>query len=143
MRTIPSLAGAVLLFLAGTTAVPADPLSCSLKTTKGTYAVRCSGFLTPGPSAPSLPFTVLGVVTGNADGYFQGAATNMVAGNQSEQTVAGQADTKPDCTGAITYNKGAQDELNVKYVVLSNGDEIRGLVTNPGANVSCTLTRMQ
>jgi hypothetical protein len=117
--------------------------SCGGNTTAGTYAVSCSGFITPGPNASLVPLTILGTVTAGDNAFFSGLATNSVGGTVFPQIIAGQATTAGDCTGAITYNKGANDELNVKYVVLYNGDEMRGMVTDKGANVSCTLIRIK
>jgi hypothetical protein len=90
-----------------------------------------------------VPFTILGTVSSDSSGFFSGIATNSVGGTIFPQPVSGQASTAPDCTGTITYNKGARDEINIKYVVLANGDEMRGMVTDRGANISCTLTRMK
>jgi hypothetical protein len=33
--------------------------------------------------------------------------------------------------------------MNVQFVVLSNGDEMRGIVVDKGANVSCQLIRIR
>jgi hypothetical protein len=120
-----------------------NPAYCGTTTTRGVYAVTCSGFITPGPAAASLPFTVHATVTGDESGAFKGTARNSVAGQQSNQDISGQAQAKPDCTGTITYNKGQKDEINIRYVVVNNGDEMRGMITDPGANVSCILTRIQ
>jgi hypothetical protein len=117
--------------------------SCTNESTIGTYAVSCAGFITPAANAPSLPFTILGTVSGDKDGNFSGLATTSVEGAVFPQAVAGQANTKPDCTGSITYNKGQKDEINIKYVIVFNGDELKGIVVDRGANVSCTLQRMK
>jgi hypothetical protein len=135
-----------VLALAAILSMPAaaqNPAACGSMTTRGVYVVSCGGFITPGPNAPSLPFTILGTVTGDESGAFKGTARNSVAGQQSNQDVSGQAQTRPDCTGTITYNKGQKDEINVRYVVVNNGDEMRGMISDPGANVSCLLTRIQ
>jgi hypothetical protein len=117
--------------------------ACGPHTTAGTYVVSCSGFITPGPQFQSLPVTILGTVVGDNAGSFSGSALNSVAGSFTPAPVSGQANTASDCTGTITYNKGTPGELNVKYVILANGDEMRGMVTDRGSNVACTLTRIR
>lgn len=117
--------------------------TCGTDAAVGTYVVMCSGFITPAANAPSLPFTILGTVTGDKDGYFSGSATNSVAGTVFPQAVAGQSSTRPDCTGSITYNKGQKDEINIRYVIVSQGEELMGMVVDKGANVTCSLRRMK
>ena len=116
---------------------------CSNDTVAGTYVVSCEGFITPVANGPSFPMTVLGTVTGDSSGNFSGIATNMVAGAMTTAPVAGPAQVNSDCTGKITYNKGTPGEMNVQFVVLSNGYEMRGMVVDKGANVSCHLIRIR
>ena len=116
---------------------------CSNDMTAGTYMVSCGGFITPVVNGPSLPMTLLGIVTGDLSGNFSGSPTNMIAGAMTPGTVAGPAQINGDCTGKITYNKGTPGEMNIQFVVLSNGDEMRGMVVDKGANVSCHLIRIR
>ena len=116
---------------------------CSNDAVAGTYVASCTGFITPVANGPSLPMTVLGTVTGDLSGYFSGIGTNMIAGAMTTAAMAGPAQVNSDCTGKITYNKGTPGEMNVQFVVLSNGDEMRGIVVDKGANVSCQLIRIR
>jgi hypothetical protein len=117
--------------------------ACTANTTAGTYAITCTGFIAPGPNLAQVPMTVLGTLTGDSTGSFSGVVTNSVGGTVFSSTLAGQSSTAPDCTGSITYNKGKPDELNVRYVVLSHGEEVRGMAVDRGSNLACTLVRVK
>lgn len=136
------------VLLAGTFAAAADQSQyntpyCSNQMTAGTWMVSCSGFVTPAANATPVPMTLLGTAQADEAGLFTGISTNSIGGTVFSQKVSGQANTKTDCTGSITYNKGQTDELNIVYVVAANGDKITGMVINPGANVTCQLTRIR
>lgn len=48
----------------------------------------------------------------------------------------------PDCTGQITYNQGTPSELDINFLVLNEGKELRGMLQNSGSDVQCDLIRM-
>ena len=129
--------------LAGTANAQYNSNYCGNHTTVGTYVVSCAGFVTPAPNSPALPMTVLAVVVGDSSGVFKGTGTNSVAGTVYSDSISGQANTQPDCTGTITYNKGKADEINITFVIAANGDRIHGMIIDKGANVGCTLTRIR
>ena len=55
---------------------------------------------------------------------------------------AGQSTVNADCTGQVTYNKGTLTELDINFLVLDNGRELRGMLQNAGSAVQCDLIRM-
>jgi hypothetical protein len=54
----------------------------------------------------------------------------------------GQGTVNPDCTGQVTYNKGTSSELDINFLVLHEGKELRGMLQNSGTVVQCDLIRM-
>lgn len=54
----------------------------------------------------------------------------------------GQSIVNSDCTGQITYNKGTPQELDINFLILHDGKELRGMLQNPGSAVQCDLIRM-
>lgn len=46
-----------------------------------------------------------------------------------------------DCTGKITFNQGTPQELDFKFQTLHDGEEICGMLQNPGSAVQCDLIR--
>ena len=62
------------------------------------------------------------------------------------QELHGQAHNNGDCTGNISYEQslGGQPagQLNIKYVVFDQGDVIKGLPTNFGGVLACSLKRI-
>jgi len=54
----------------------------------------------------------------------------------------GQSTVNSDCTGQITYNKGTPQELDINFLILHDGKEIRGMLQNPGTAVQCDLVSM-
>jgi hypothetical protein len=137
---LPLLAGTVL---AAAAHAQYNQQICSNAVISGTYEVACSGFVTPAGSPAAVPITMLGTAVADESGNWNGATMTSVAGTVFPQTSAGQANTKADCTGTITYNKGKADEINITYVITGNGDRLRGMSVDKGANLSCTLTRMR
>jgi hypothetical protein len=45
-------------------------------------------------------------------------------------------------TGQITYNKGTSQELDINFLILQDGRELRGMLQNAGTAVQCDLIRM-
>jgi len=91
-----------------------------------------------------VPIKQLGIVTGDATGFWTGSTTINIAGQSivPKATVSGQATLDPDCTGTVTYNKGTPAEININFVVNAATNEILGLTTDKGSVMSCELKRM-
>lgn len=119
---------------------------CSTLTTVGRYSVVCDGYLTPAANAPLTPAKILGIVTANDDGVFNGSATVSLGGTIVPQTVTGPATINKDCSGSITYAQtlGGQagPPLDITFVVSQEGNRIDGLATDTGAVLSCVLRRL-
>src|SRR5437588_9557115 len=76
----------------------------------------CSGAGTLNPNGVSLPWTFIGSYTLGADGRGQVTYDQTVAGNPAPQ-------------------------LHIDFVVMSNGNELRGMPTDSGYIVTCELAR--
>ena len=122
--------------------------SCSTLNTVGRYVVACSGYLAPDPKAPTalVPAKILGTATADYSGTFNGSATASIGGGIVTQTVTGTEQLNRDCTGTITYaqtfNGHPGPPLDITFVVSEGGARIDGLVTDPGAVLSCELRRV-
>jgi hypothetical protein len=53
---------------------------CSASGIAGTYVVKCSGYLTPGPNAPMVPATLLGKAVGERNGNWSGNGGTLSIG---------------------------------------------------------------
>jgi hypothetical protein len=119
---------------------------CSTMNTVGRYVVACSGYLSPAPNAPLVPAKILGTATADYSGTFNGSATASIGGGILTQTVKGTEQLNGDCTGTITYaqilNGKPGPPLDITFVVSEHVDRIDGLVTDPGAVLSCVLKRI-
>jgi hypothetical protein len=120
--------------------------TCGPITTVGRYVVVCSGFLTPAPNSSMVPSKILGTVSSDESGTFTGTATVSIGGVIISQSVTGKAKLSKDCTGTISYTQtlGGQPgpPLDISAVVSEQGNRIDGLTIDPGAVMSCALTRM-
>ena len=69
-----------------------------------------------------------------------------MAGQILPQALQGQANNEPNCTGTITYKQTIfgqpAPDLNIRYVILDNGDSIKGLPIDSGQVLSCVLNRI-
>src|ERR1700731_3808766 len=54
----------------------------------------------------------------------------------------GKSIVNSDCTGQITYNKGPPQELDINFLILHDGRELRGMLQNAGTAVQCDRSRM-
>jgi len=122
---------------------------CSASGIAGTYVVKCSGYLTPGPNAPMVPATLLGKAVGERNGNWSGnGGTLSIGGTIVTQDVksVGPAEVKPDCTGSITYSQAINGQsapnIHFNFIVGKNSDVIDGISTDPGSVFACTLTRV-
>ncbi|MGH9517828.1 MAG: hypothetical protein ACRD3P_19345 [Terriglobales bacterium] len=115
---------------------------CSVRTTQARYGTTCQGFVSTGSGQPLAPFTLLGTCTGDANGFFTCAGTQSFGGFVVPAVDEGQSSVNPDCTGQITYNNGTPSELDINFLVLHEGKELRGMLQNAGTAVQCDLIRM-
>jgi hypothetical protein len=113
---------------------------CTFHTTNARYGTTCQGFVSLG--GPLEPFTLLGTCTGNSTGFFSCQGTQSFNGLVVPAVDTGQAVVNSDCTGQITYNPGTQTELDINFLILHDGEELRGMLQNPGSAVQCDLIRI-
>ena len=120
----------------------AAPL-CSPQTTRGTWVYTCEGEL---PIPAMTPARLLGTCTSSRDAYWNCSGSVNLGGLVLPQTLQGQADNNPDCTGTITYANtvGGQSagNLDIQYVISDGGSSINGLPTNSGGVLACSLKRI-
>jgi hypothetical protein len=128
---------------------------CSNRLIAGDYSYTCTGMvLLPNATAP-VPIAIVGVARGDADGNWSGAATMSLNGvimpqfATTDPSLGGKpAVVKPDCSGTITYQTYLDPNhtqplgpLPINFVIMNDGNEIKGLPTNPGYTVTCHLVR--
>jgi hypothetical protein len=146
MRTSP-----FLIAVLGLAALPAvAQQQCSPQTTRGFWVYTCDGYLTPPPPAPAelLPSRILGTCTASKTALWDCTGTVNLGGQILDQAQAlhGQAYNNADCTGTITYSQTIfgqpAPDLNIRYVILDNGNTIKGLPIDSGQVLSCVLNRL-
>jgi len=115
---------------------------CTFHTTNARYGTTCQGFVATAPGAPLTPFSLLGTCTGDANGFFTCNGTQSFDGTVLPAVDQGQSIVNSDCTGQITYNKGTSSELDINFLILDKGRELRGMLQNAGSAVQCDLIRM-
>ena len=115
---------------------------CTFQTTHARYATTCQGFVSLAAGDPLTPFSLLGTCTGDANGFFTCTGTQSFDGTVVPAVDDGQSVVNPDCTGEITYNKGTSGELDINFLILDDGRELRGMLQNAGSAVQCDLIRM-
>jgi hypothetical protein len=115
---------------------------CTFHTTHARYGTTCQGFVSTAPGNPLAPFSLLGTCTGDANGFFKCRGTQSFDGTVVPAVDKGQSIVNPDCTGQITYNKGTKQELDINFLILHDGRELRGMLQNAGTAVQCDLIRM-
>jgi len=117
--------------------------ACTAATTRGTYSVMCTGYMSPAAGAPQVPITVLGTVVGDFSGTFTGTAKVSLGGTIVDQTVSGVIQANSDCTGSISYaqkiNGQPAPNLNIIAHTLNEGAEIRGMSIDAGVTMTCSL----
>jgi hypothetical protein len=115
---------------------------CTVHTTNARYGTTCQGFVSTALGAPLMPFSLLGTCTGDANGFFKCTGTQSFDGTVVPAVDEGQSVVNPDCTGQIIYNKGTAGELDINFLILNDGQELRGMLQNAGTAVQCDLIRM-
>lgn len=127
--------------------------TCSPDTIQGFWAFNCDGHATAlPPAAPSLlPMRFFGTCGADRTEFINCEGTLNVGGQVVPVTLSGQANTKHDCTGTITYDEfmggSPIGQLLIRYTVLDGGDTIWGtpLASVPASPqvFSCHLRRVR
>ena len=117
--------------------------SCSNVTIRGTYALTCTGYVSPAAGAPQVPFSAIGTIKVEYNGAAAGTAKASLGGAILDQTVSGTAVVNADCTSTVSYdqklNGQAAPKLNILAHILDEGKEIRGMAVDPGSTMVCNL----
>jgi hypothetical protein len=115
---------------------------CTVQTIHARYGTTCQGFVSTASGAPLAPFSLLGTCNSDSAGFFKCNGTQSFGGVVVPAVDEGQSIVNPDCTGQITYNKGTPQELDINFLILHDGKELRGMLQNTGSAVQCDLIRM-
>jgi hypothetical protein len=148
LKEVCMRANILLIATLGFAAVPAlaDGNHCSQDTIRGFWAFNCDGHTTEA----MVPTRFFGTCDADRGGFFSCEGSYNTGGTVFPVTIEGQADTKKDCTGTITYDEFVDGtpigQLMIRYTVLDGGDTIWGL---PFASVppspmvlACNLRRI-
>ena len=115
---------------------------CTQQTTRGDWGFTCEGELPAGGAS----LRSLGTCTASRTAFWDCTATVNLGGQLVPQELHGQAQNNADCTGTITYEQslGGQPagQLKINYVIFDQGDAIKGLPTNSGGVLACSLKRI-
>lgn len=118
---------------------------CSDETIQGGYSGTCTGWITPAPNASMVQFSALITVAIDANGNAAGGGKASIGGTIVDQTVSGKSSTSANCTGTVSYDQKINGQpapkLNLAFLVLAKGDEIRGMSVDPGTAMICNLVR--
>jgi hypothetical protein len=113
---------------------------CSQHTTRGHWAYSCEGEI------GGIPTRQLGSCNASASGFWQCSGWVNLGGTILAHALRGQAHNNPDCTGTISYENTLNGQpagtLDIVYVIYDNGSAIKGLPTNHGSVVACSLNRI-
>jgi hypothetical protein len=136
-----------VLAVLGFAAVPALAApQCTPHTTRGFWAATCDGYLSPAPAAALQPARLLATCTSSRTAFWDCEGTVNLGGQILAQELHGQAINNENCTGTITYAQTIfgqpAPDLNIRFVVLDQGDTIKGLPIDPGQVLSCVLNRI-
>ena len=116
---------------------------CEQDTTQGTWVYVCEGSL---PTPTQTPTRILGRCASTKQAFWSCEGTVNLGGQIIAQSLRGQANNLPNCTGTISYAQtlgGAPaGTLDIQYVISEKGDVINGLPVNSGGVLSCSLRRI-
>jgi hypothetical protein len=92
-----------------------------------------------------VQFSALITVAIDANGNAAGGGKASIGGTIVDQTVSGKSSTSANCTGTVSYDQKINGQpapkLNLAFLVLAKGDEIRGMSVDPGTAMICNLVR--
>lgn len=131
------------LALVGLAPALAQSGACSTATIRGSYAVVCTGYMSPAAGASQVPFTMMGSAVADWSGNITGGGKASIGGNVVASTVSGTAVLNSDCTGTVHYDQKINGQpgppMNLVFHVLNDGQEMRGMSVDAGSNITCSL----
>jgi len=114
---------------------------CNLESLKGTYGTILSGTKPTGPPpAPLEQFVGVALTTFDGQGQSTGVdnINAAISGVITDRAGTGTYTINPDCSGtAVLFNPGAPP-LQMRFVVVDDGKEFRGIIVSP-ASVTVTF----
>jgi len=137
LRILVSIMIAAIVPLA---AADGEGHGCSNATLKGDYGFIITGSAPSGP--PPAPLQqIIGVSIARYDGAGNTTGSDNVHGSITGFTAPDRQGTgtyliKADCTGVGTLSNPGQPPLELRFVVVDNGKEVRIAVTSPGVMVT-------
>jgi hypothetical protein len=106
---------------------------------KGDYGAACTG------TVYGNPFAAVGQVYCDGRSTCSGAGTINLNGVSLPWSYIGSYTLGADGRGQVTYDQtvagGPAPQLHIDFVVMKNGDELRGMPTDSGYIVTCELAR--
>jgi hypothetical protein len=117
---------------------------CSLESLKGTYGTILTGTKPSGPPPAQLE-QFIGVALNTYDG--QGHSTGSdnihgaITGLTTDRPGTGTYTINEDCSGTGTLLNTGAPPLELRFVVLDNGKEIRGVVMSPASVMVTFISR--
>ncbi len=137
----------VSLMLAGAGLVAAgEPGGCSVASIKGNYGFVLLGTKPAGP--PPAPLEqMIGVNMAYFDGRGHSTGTDTIhgamTGTVADRPVTGTYTVNEDCSGSMSLFAAGSPPLELRFVLVNSGKEIRAVTTSPASvMVTANGTRM-
>lgn len=126
------------------TAGEGEGRGCSLATLKGTFGSIVTGTRPSGP--PPAPLEqMIGVVLTRFDGLGNLTSTDNIHGSISglapDRPVTGTYTVNEDCTGTMTRVSAGAPSLELRFVLVDKGREIRTAVMSPATVMVTSIGR--
>ena len=117
--------------------IRAQAKECTNATVKGLFGFTCEGTI-----VGVGPISIVGVEVSDGQGNASGTQTVSLNG----QIFSGVSFTEkytvnPDCTVSAIVTLADGSTSTSSYVIVENGKEVRGILTDPGTVVSCVIRR--
>jgi hypothetical protein len=133
MRMLKSVS--ILLAVGGLLAAgKAEGRGCSVASLKGDYGFALLGTRPSGPP-PAAIEQMIGVVLAHFDGLGHSTGTDNIHGSISglspDRPVSGTYSVSEDCTGTMRLAAAGAPPLELRFVLVDNGTEIRAAVMSP------------
>lgn len=117
-----------VLTLAATPALRADEDACSTRSMKGSF-----GYTVRGTTPANTQFAAVGRLTFDGQGQVTTVRTLSNAGAVARNdTGAGTYSLGSGCRGSFSIVAAGLGQLQVDIIVTGRGNQLRGIVTNPG-----------
>lgn len=120
-------------------ALRADDGNCSVRSLQGAF-----GYTVRGTTPANLPFAAVGRIVFDGRGQVSTVRTLSNGGAIARNdTGSGAYALGNDCRGSFTIGAAGLGQLQVDIVVSAGGNELRGIVTNPGFVLTLDGTKVR